>query len=93
MPTDDLGTAERLRARAANLRALARRLNSLLALDLYRFTGSDTWVGPSPQRCDDTMRGVARTLRSHGDSLATHARRLDRAADEVEARARLSGTT
>jgi hypothetical protein len=80
-----------LRSRAAGLRALARRLHALQLLDCYRSAGADTWVGPSPQRCDDALRAIPATLRAHADALATEARRLDRVAAEIEARARLTG--
>lgn len=66
-------------------------MHTLLVLDCYRAAGSDTWVGPSPQRCDDALRGIPSTLRRQADSLGIEARRLDRMADEIEARARLTG--
>lgn len=66
-------------------------MHNLQALDCYRAAGGDTWVGPSPQRCDDALRGFPGTLRAQADSLAIEARRLDRLADEIEARARLTG--
>jgi hypothetical protein len=82
--------SDQLRSRASNLRALARRLNALRVLDCYRSAGSETWVGPSPQRCDDMLRRIPVTLRAEADSLSIEARRIDRLADEAEARARLT---
>jgi hypothetical protein len=70
---------------------LARRLHSLLVLDCYRSAGVETWVGPSPQRCDDALHGFPGTLRTQADSLGIEARRLDRMADEIDAQARLTG--
>ena len=83
-------TADHFRQRATHLRSLARRLHSLRVLDCYRSSGIDTWVGPSPQRCDDALRTFPATLRAQADSLTTEARRLDRIADDLDARARLT---
>ena len=85
-------SADHLRNRAASLRSLAQRLNALRVLDCYRSAGTDTWVGPSPQRCDDALRRAPITLRAEARSLSEEARRLDRIADEVQARARLLGS-
>ena len=84
-------TADHLRVRASQLRSLARRLHNLQVLDCYRAAGSDTWVGPSPQRCDDALRAIPGTLRTQADTIAAEARRLERLADEIDARARLTG--
>ena len=84
-------SADQLRSRAASLRSFAQRLNALRVLDCYRWAGSNTWVGPSPQRCDDALHRVPITLRAEAESLSAEARRLDRIADEVQARAQLTG--
>lgn len=84
-------SAEQLRNRATHLRALAQRLQTLCVLEVYRAAGTDTWVGPSPQRCDDALRGFSGSLRTSADGLAAEARRLNRLADEIEQRARLIG--
>ena len=84
-------SADHLHSRATNLRSLAQRLNRLRVLDCYRSAGTETWVGPSPQRCDDVLRRIPITLRAEADSLSIEARRLDRVADEIEARGRLIG--
>ncbi len=84
-------TSDHFRQRATHLRSLAKRLHSLLVLDCYRSSGIDTWVGPSPQRCDDALRGFPATLRTQADSLTTEARRLERIADEMDAHTRLTG--
>lgn len=85
-------SADYLRRRAAGLRLLAQRMNALSVLDCYRSAGTDTWVGPSPQLCDDALRRIPIALRAEADSLSREARRLDRIADEIDARARLIGT-
>lgn len=84
-------SADHLRRRAATLRSLAQRLNALRVLDCYRSAGTDTWVGPSPQRCDDALRRAPITLRAEAEALSVEARRLDRAAEEIDAHARLIG--
>ena len=84
-------SATQLRSRASGLRLLARRLHTLLVIDCHRSAGADTWVGPSPQRCDDALRGFPTALRAHADSLLIEARRLDHIASEMEARATLTG--
>lgn len=91
MPSPGSVSAQQLRGRASGLRAVAQRMHSLRVLDCFRAAGVDTWVGPSPQRCDDALRGYIGTLRRHADELANEARRLDRIADEIDARARLIG--
>jgi len=91
MTLTDSVSADHLRSRAASLRSIAQRLNALRVLDCYRWAGTDTWVGPSPQRCDDALRRVPITLRAEAHSLSLEARRLDRIADEVQARAQLIG--
>ena len=91
MTSTGSGSAQHLRIRATQLRSLARRVHNLQVLDCYRSAGIDTWVGPSPQRCDDALRGFPGTLRTQADSLGIEARRLDRLADELEARTRLTG--
>ncbi len=75
--------ADRLRARAGVLRALAARLEHLRALDLYRDAGPDTWVGPSPQRCGDSLRSVRTALLEHADELIRTAHRFERQADQM----------
>ncbi|MCE9622731.1 MAG: hypothetical protein K8R99_10330 [Actinomycetia bacterium] len=77
--------------RASNLRSLAQRLNAPRVLDCYRSAGSDTWVGPSPQSCDEALRRIPITLGAQADGLIIEARRLERLANELEARARLIG--
>jgi|GEM_PF-1534223 len=91
MPLTSSVEAAQLRQRATKLRALAQRLNGVRVLDCYRAAGTDTWVGPSPQRCDDALRGILATLRADADALSRQARRFDRLADEIDQRSRLTG--
>lgn len=85
-------SADQLRGRARSLRSFARALRTLRVLDCYRSAGSDTWVGPSPQRCDDALRRFPGTLHAHADALYAEARRLDRLASDMDARSTLTGT-
>ncbi len=83
--------AAQLRQRATKLRALAQRLHALRIIDCYRAAGTETWVGPSPQRCDDALRGFPTLLHAQADALSVQARRLDHLAAEIEQRALLTG--
>ena len=77
-------SAETLRQRARRLRTLAARLAAARAGDLVRLAGGDTWAGPSAEACVTALR-VARTqLGSAGESLNTHAARLERIAAELD---------
>ncbi|MDO8362548.1 MAG: hypothetical protein Q7V88_06605 [Actinomycetota bacterium] len=85
MPTTP--AADRLRQRAAVLRHLATRLQSLRVLTSHLDAGPDTWVGPSPQACLDDLRAHRVALLHHVDSLHAEARRFVRLADEIDAQA------
>lgn len=85
MPTST--AASRLRQRAIVLASVARQLQRLYALDLYRFAGPDTWVGPSPQACADDLRQRRTAILQQSDALLVESRRLLRSADELDARA------
>ena len=78
--------ATRLRQRAVVLSTLAWRLQRVYALDLYRFAGPETWVGPSPQACVDDLRQRRTAILQHVDALGSESRRLIRTADELDAR-------
>jgi len=78
--------ATRLRQRAVVISTLARRLQRVYALDLYRFAGSDTWVGPSPQACVDDLRQRRTALLQQVDELLVESRRFIRIADELDTR-------
>ncbi|MBI4884812.1 MAG: hypothetical protein HY826_12245 [Actinobacteria bacterium] len=83
--------ADTLRTRAAALRSMAVRLRSLRILDCFRWGGADTWVGPSPQRCDEALRAIPGALRAQADTLCTQARQLERLAAELDAQALVAG--
>ncbi len=51
----------------------------------HSIAGDDTWVGPTAQACADDLRRLARQLLLRCDELRTAARRLDRAADAINA--------
>lgn len=75
--------ADRLRARATELRSLARRLQHLEALTLASRASDRTWVGPSPHACEQSLRGRRRQLLTHVDLLMATARDLERQATEL----------
>lgn len=79
--------ATRLRQRAAELAALASRLQRLQILDLHRFADAETWVGPSPQACVDDLRQRRSVILQRADDLLVESRRFNRTADEMDARA------
>jgi hypothetical protein len=78
--------AEQLRQRARTLRSLDRRLQQLLLLTLPPAAGPQTWVGPSPQACYDDLRARRELITRATDELACEARRLERIADDLDAR-------
>jgi hypothetical protein len=75
---------QHLRAAATRMRALAASIGSSRALTVYRLGGLDTWIGPTPQRCDDALRTIRRQLQSAQQSSSDIARSLDRRADAVQ---------
>jgi hypothetical protein len=77
--------ADRLRRRAVALRQLAGRIDRLTALSLYADAGADTWVGPSPTACSESLRARSLALRQAATDLRAEARRFDRIADEMAA--------
>jgi hypothetical protein len=79
-----------LRARAGELRRIARRVGDTPAVDVHRFAGVDTWVGPVAQSCLDDLLIIRRELESSRDMLIDAARRLERHADELAHTALLS---
>jgi len=83
--------ANRLRTRAVALRALADRLRRLDVLTLHLHAGTDTWVGPSPQRCADALRAHRLALLRRAELLDATARRMQRRADELESLAAAPG--
>jgi hypothetical protein len=80
MPTTP---ADRLRARALVLRTFARRVQQLEALTLYRRAGTDTWLGPSPQVCDEALQQARKGVLAEVDQLIVTAQRFERQATEL----------
>ena len=76
--------AEHLRATAMRMRALAASIGSSRALTVYKLAGLDTWIGPTPQRCDDALLAIRRQLQSAQQSSSDVARRLERQADAAQ---------
>ena len=77
--------ATRLRARAEDLRRLARTLENTPLTTAHTVAGDDTWVGPTAQACATDLRRLARQLLLRCDELRAAARRLERAADAIAA--------
>jgi hypothetical protein len=78
-------TGDQLRVRATALRALARKLDNALALDLHRRAGTDVWIGPTPQHCYEDVRDDRRSLLGAAESLRSSARILDQRARQFDA--------
>jgi hypothetical protein len=76
--------AEQLRVTAMRMRALAASIGTSRALTVYRCAGPDTWLGPTPQRCDDALLTVRRQLQSAQQWSSDVARHLEREADAVQ---------
>jgi hypothetical protein len=84
MPTPP-DTPELLRERARGLRALSRQIGSLRAASLTTLSGTDTWMGPSPDRCAADLRLLCIELAGGADRLLGAARRLERRATDLTA--------
>jgi len=80
-----------LRARAGELRRLARRIGDTPASSVHRLAGVDTWIGPVAQSCLDDLLIVRRELESSRGVLIDAARRLERHADDLAHVALLAG--
>ncbi|MFM2077009.1 MAG: hypothetical protein RJA49_899 [Actinomycetota bacterium] len=85
---DTLATARQMRCRAGALRALARRIHQLRAVTLPTGAGTDTWVGPSQFHCEQALQAHRSALLGHAMDLEIRARRIERAAEQLEATAR-----
>lgn len=80
-----LADAEPIRRRARTLRHYGAFLESCTAIDLFRRAGPSTWIGPTPQRCDDDLQSFRSRLQRAHDDLVSAAVHLERHADVVEA--------
>ena len=70
-------SAAELQQRALNLRHLAQRIEQLDATVLYRRAGTDTWIGPTAQRCVDELMTARTLLLQAADASRVTARRLE----------------
>lgn len=80
--------AEQLRQRATALRTTAIKIESALALDLYRRAGDDVWRGPTPTRCLEELLQMRADLLRAADDLRDAATVLDQRAEQLDAQAR-----
>jgi hypothetical protein len=77
--------AAELRQRARHLRDLATRIEALPVMSLDRYADVDTWRGPRPALCRATLTVNQHQLHAAADDLRSHAWRLDRQAEELDA--------
>jgi hypothetical protein len=75
---------ERLRGTARTLRSVSGEIGTSRALTVYSLAGPDTWIGPTPQTCHDSLIALRRQLQASQQTLNDNARRLDRQADALE---------
>lgn len=73
-----------LRARAAELRRVARAIDATPALDLGRHALDDTWRGERATQCVETLRGHRDRLLASAVDLRAQARRFDDRADHLD---------
>lgn len=76
MTTSALSAAE-LQQRALNMRRLAHRIEQLDATVLYRRAGTETWIGPTAQRCIDELMAARTLLLQAADVSRVTARQLE----------------
>lgn len=73
-----------LRARADDLRRLARGIDAASVMTLAAHAGDSTWSGPRPTRCRELLAFDVRRLAAHVDLLRQQAAVLDQTADDLE---------
>lgn len=76
---------EQLRSRARHLRQLSAAIGNCRALGLHALAGPDTWIGPTPRSCYESLLNVRRHLQEQQDLLARTAGTFERRAAELEA--------
>jgi hypothetical protein len=76
--------AREYRERARALRRLAARIGQSRALTVYTSAGPDTWIGPTPQHCYDSLRIMRDHLLYQRDALDRTALSFDLRAAELE---------
>ncbi len=74
-----------LRRRADALREFALRIEHLPVLRLDHLAGADTWQGPRAELCRATLAANQHQLHVAADELRSHALRLAREADRLDA--------
>jgi hypothetical protein len=74
-----------LRERAAALRRLAHAIEDADAVTLHRRATTDTWIGPTPQRCHDDLVAARTSLLGAAADVRSAAFRLDRLARQLDA--------
>jgi hypothetical protein len=84
MPTTTVDS-ELLRRRALGLRQLSASLAASEIVDLRTRAGGDVWLGPTANRCHDTLTELGRRVTRAADVLIVNARTLERRALELEA--------
>jgi len=67
-------------ARAGELRRLAAQVEALRLLDLHRWAGDETWIGPVAWQCREQLLAHRRLLLFAADGLRAAARRVEQGA-------------
>lgn len=75
---------EQLRSRARHLRTLSSVIGNSRALSLHTLAGGDTWVGPTPESCYESLLDIRRHLQEQQERLARTASSFERRATELE---------
>jgi hypothetical protein len=83
--------AQQLRARAATLRSLSKKIGNSKALTVYRCAGTDTWVGPTPDRCRDALTTMRAQLQTQQAALLDTAALLEQRAVSLDNQLPLHG--
>jgi phosphoglycolate phosphatase-like HAD superfamily hydrolase len=83
--------SQRLRDTAASLRSLANKIGNSRALTVHRSAGTDTWVGPTPDRCYEALRTMKDQLQAQQSTLVDTARILERRADTLDTQLPIHG--
>ena len=76
-----------LRARATELRRVARAIEATPAIDLTRHAQDDTWRGARPAFCVSTLTGHQHELLAAAHNLRVDARRFESSAADLDAAA------
>lgn len=85
---DTAARADQLRRRARHLRHLAARIEQLPVMQLERWADDDTWRGPRPLLCRNTLQRNQHQLHAAADDLRSRAWQFELEADHLDAVAR-----